>query len=97
MPLLKHLAFQLQQPAAHLFADACAFRVGGEITLDVGPANLAAVQGVPAVGAIAIRDLDPRESLTPKRLWPPRLRGCPTTIWLRGVNLIDTGQRLRAK
>ena len=75
MPLLKHLAFQLQQPSAHLFADAGAFRYGGEITLDVGPANLAAVEGMLAVVPIGIPDLDPIESLTPKRLWPPRLRG----------------------
>ena len=64
MPLLKHLPFQLQQPPAHLLADAGAFRDGGEITLDVGPANLATPQGQPAVGAIAIRNHDPIEGLT---------------------------------
>ena len=81
MPLLKQLLFQPQKPLPHLRTDASAFRDGGEITLDVSPANLTTLQGQPAVGAM--------RSVTtiPSKASPPPKKTC----------LATAAERLRAR
>lgn len=74
MPVMKQLPLQHCKPLTHLRTDGRAFRGGGEIALDVGPVQLATMQGQPAVSAMAISD-DTARGLPQHNAWPAWFSG----------------------